>query len=298
MVDEDMIVRSPDLALPRPSDRFVRAPDVLVMTCGGALSIRVVSYGEFVIAKHVETVRAILYITLVPSTMPELASKLNLSEHLVGVILVSLFAKRVLISVNATEPRKEIPSIPFRRICLGISGAIHVLGTIQLVATLRTSVNVELEVIATSNARRFIDPNVLEYLGARVWSDSHAMRDGIRVPHIWLGEQSDLLLIAPASANTLQRLASGACSDLLSLVAATTSAPIVIAPSMHPAMWNYKPVARNVSVLREAGMFLLEPSIGYSVSQQCMEPGACAVSAANITDILPWLGRNIVRTRT
>jgi len=80
-----------------------------------------------------------------------------------------------------------------------------------------------------------------------------------------LAEVAELVLVLPASANAVFRLAHGTCSDLLSLVVAGTRAPVVLAPSMSAAMWNHPAVRRNVARLRDDGAFVIEPGPGRAV---------------------------------
>src|SRR5207249_11528339 len=98
------------------------------------------------------------------------------------------------------------------------------------------------------------------YYGLPVWVDRFEARDGVNVPHMWLASRADVILIA-ATAHTIHRLATGACSDLLSLVVAATRAPIVIAPSMNPLMASQPAVARNSGQLRRVGYYVAEPGL-------------------------------------
>ena len=120
--------------------------------------------------------------------------------------------------------------------------------------------------ILTRSARRFITPHAVAALGVNVWRDPFELRDGFRVPHTFLAEAADFVLVLPASANAIFRLAHGTCSDLLSLVVAGTEAPVMVVPSMSPTMWNHTAVRRNVARLRDDGMYVIEPGPGRSVA--------------------------------
>lgn len=88
------------------------------------------------------------------------------------------------------------------------------------------------------------------------------------VPHAELADNADAVLVAPCSASTLHKLASGACSDLVSLVVAATKAPVIVAPSTNANMWAHPPVQRNVAQLRADGVWIVEPWRGTRVSKR------------------------------
>jgi len=122
----------------------------------------------------------------------------------------------------------------------------------------------QLDLILTEAALRFTTRDFFEFYGIRTWVDTFDRRDGVHVPHIALGQSADCLLVMPASAACCHRLAEGACSDLLSLTVAATTAPVIIAPAMNTAMWNHAAVQRNVQRLREDGMYVIEPGLIFS----------------------------------
>jgi 3-polyprenyl-4-hydroxybenzoate decarboxylase len=154
------------------------------------------------------------------------------------------------------------------RMVIGLSGAISVTSALDHVVALADSFAREVDVVITRGARRFVQPRIYEYRGFRTWTDAYRPRHGAAVPHHHLATTADLVLIAPASAGTLSRLASGACDDLLSLIVAATTAPVVVAPSMNPQMWLHPPIARNVAQLRADGIWVIDPGIGAPVAQR------------------------------
>ena len=134
-----------------------------------------------------------------------------------------------------------------------------------------------LDVVLTRAARRFVRRRALAALGAGVWSDPFEQRGEILVPHAHLAA-ADLVVVLPASANAVFRLAHGATSDLLTLVVCATRAPVVVVPSMSPSMWHHPAVQRNVETLRRDGVFVLEPGPAASVA----EAGARQVGGAGL----------------
>jgi len=119
----------------------------------------------------------------------------------------------------------------------------------------------QMDVILTDTASRFLTRDLLEAYGIRCWGDGFEQQDGIRVPHVALARSAEIILVLPATANTLNRVAHTACSDLLSLCIAASDAPVVLAPAMNETMWSNPGLQRNLSVLRADGRFILEPSV-------------------------------------
>jgi hypothetical protein len=125
----------------------------------------------------------------------------------------------------------------------------------------------QIDLILTEAALRFTTRDFFEGYGIRTWVDAFERRDGIHVPHVALGQSADCFLVMPASAACCHRLAEGACSDLLSLTIAATTAPVIIAPVMNTAMWNHAAVQRNIQRLREDGMYVIEPTLIFSAAE-------------------------------
>jgi phosphopantothenoylcysteine decarboxylase / phosphopantothenate---cysteine ligase len=156
---------------------------------------------------------------------------------------------------------------PCKRLVVAVSGSIRVATFFGHIVTLADAFAEEVDVIVSPGAERFIKPQLYGYHGMRVWTDAYESAHDIPVPHKHLAD-ANLILVAPASATTIERLASGACSDLASLVVAITKAPVVVVPSMHPNMWTHPAIARNVDRLRADGVWVIEPGVGFSVSDR------------------------------
>ncbi len=181
---------------------------------------------------------------------------------------------------------------PCRRMTLAVSGAVNAIHTPALALALLQGFCDRLDVVLTPASTHFVTAEALRYVGAQVWTDPYLAAGGVTVPHVHLAQTAELVLVAPASASTLQRLAAGACSDLLSLVVAATEAPVVVAPSMNVAMWRKPAVARNVAQLREDGVWVLEPGRGLEVSAgAAAEPelGGMGLHPENLTAALGTL---------
>jgi len=122
-------------------------------------------------------------------------------------------------------------------------------------------------VAATPSALRFVRALALEALTHEPVARSRWPSD-VRtvVPHLELARWADVVLVYPASATTLSRIARGDCSSLVSALAISARAPVILVPAMNEAMFDAPSVRRNLATLREDGFILMHPSLGYEVA--------------------------------
>ena len=156
-------------------------------------------------------------------------------------------------------------------IVLGISGGIAAYKTPDLVRRLKER-GADVQIVLTASAEEFVTPTALQAVSGRpirnnLW-DKEAEAS---MSHIELARWADLVLIAPATAEIMARLAGGGAPDLLSTLCLATEAPIVIAPAMNRVMWANPAVQANRELLEERGVTILGPDVG---SQACGETGA------------------------
>lgn len=112
-------------------------------------------------------------------------------------------------------------------------------------------------------------PNSLNFVGSATWQAlSHrpvyteVWENIPEVPHIALGEKAHIIVIAPATADLLARIAHGRADDLLTNTVLSSTAPVVVIPAMHPKMWLNPATVENVKILRERGLYVMNPSVG------------------------------------
>jgi phosphopantothenoylcysteine decarboxylase/phosphopantothenate--cysteine ligase len=116
----------------------------------------------------------------------------------------------------------------------------------------------------TANAARFVAPMTLEALSRHpVFLDQFALGDAGEIRHVSLADAAELLLVAPATANTLAKLARGIADDALSTLYTATRAPVLVAPAMNVNMFDHPAVVENLRILRERGVGIIEPGSGY-----------------------------------
>lgn len=146
------------------------------------------------------------------------------------------------------------------RILVGITGGIAAYKSVGLVRLLAETGH-DVKVIPTSNALRFIGSATLEAISKNT-VDPDLYTDVADVKHVELGQSADLIIVAPATASFLSRMAAGLADDLLSSSILASRAPVLVAPAMHTEMWENEATRANVETLRSRGYSVLEPSTG------------------------------------
>ena len=153
----------------------------------------------------------------------------------------------------------DVPVGPWR-VVVGVSGSIAAYKAPFVVRRLRQAGH-EVRVVATDAALRFIGAPALAAVAGRPVS-SGIFDDPAAVEHVAVGEWADLVVVAPASADLLARVASGRADDLLTATILTTTAPVVLAPAMHTQMWANPATRENVATLQRRGLSIIHPDSG------------------------------------
>jgi phosphopantothenoylcysteine decarboxylase/phosphopantothenate--cysteine ligase len=157
-----------------------------------------------------------------------------------------------------------------KRILLGVTGGIAAYKSPDLVRRLRER-GAEVQVVMTAGAREFVTPTTFQAVSGRtVRSELWDAAAEAAMGHIELARWADVVLIAPASADFLARLATGQANDLLATLCLATTAPIAVAPAMNHLMWANPATRANVAILSERGVQVLGPAAG---EQACGESG-------------------------
>lgn len=147
-----------------------------------------------------------------------------------------------------------------RRVVVGVAGSVSAYKAPFVIRLLRRAGH-EVEVVATAAALRFIgEPALAAVSGGPVATG--LFDDPAAASHVALGERADLVVVAPASADLLARVAAGRADDLLTATILTTGAPVVLAPAMHTRMWTNPATAHNVATLRSRGLTVIDPDTG------------------------------------
>ena len=149
-----------------------------------------------------------------------------------------------------------------KHILLGVTGSIAAYKAADIASKL-TQAGAEVDVVLTEHARRFITEVTFRAITRRpVLTDLFDEPEERQIAHIHLAKRADVLLIAPATANILAKLAVGIADDLLTTLALATQAKVVIAPAMNTVMWQHPATQRNVKTLEERGAHFVYPAEG------------------------------------
>ena len=147
-----------------------------------------------------------------------------------------------------------------RELILGVSAGIAAYKSCDLLRRLQDH-GFLVTVIPTESSLNFVGKATWEALSGRPVSTS-VWENIDSVSHVSLGDKADFLLIAPATADVIARIAQGRADDLLSTTVLATTAPILIVPAMHPKMWLNQATQENVNILRARGITVMEPDVG------------------------------------
>ncbi|GLI28811.1 phosphopantothenoylcysteine decarboxylase [Agromyces rhizosphaerae] len=186
-------------------------------------------------------------------------------------------------------------------VVVGITGGIAAYKAVGVVRELVLAGH-DVHVVPTESALRFVGRPTLEAISRNPVHDE--LYEGVaEVRHVAIGQAADLIVIAPATANTIARLAAGLADDLLGNTVLASEAPLVIAPAMHTEMWGNPATQANVATLRARGVTVVGPAVGQLTGADSgpgrMEEPATIVAAALARATAPagdLAGRRIVVT--
>lgn len=150
-----------------------------------------------------------------------------------------------------------------KHVVLGVTGGIAAYKACEVVSRLR-KLHAEVDVIMTENATRLVQPLTFETLSNRpVCVDTFARVESWDVKHISLAQKADIMVVAPATANLMAKLAHGIADDMLSTTLLATKAPILIAPAMNTGMWTAAATQQNLQTLISRGVKTVGPGSGF-----------------------------------
>jgi len=158
-------------------------------------------------------------------------------------------------------------AVPNRKVTVGVCGGIAAYRAVELVRLLQQA-GFDPHVAMTAAAEQFVTPLTFAAIsGHRVitslWTGAEVPGDGSSIEHIAEAQSTGALIVVPATANTLAKLAYGLADDFLSTMYLATAAPVIIAPAMNVVMWEHPAVQTNVAALRARGNILVEPGNGH-----------------------------------
>ena len=164
--------------------------------------------------------------------------------------------------LDPTPIPKELRGL---RVALLVAGGIAAYKLVDLASAL-TQAGSQVRVAMTPSAARFVGaPSFRGVTGNQVLTGLWAS-DGAPEPHVFLGDWAQVLLLAPATANVIGRIANGQSDEIVTATVLASRCPVVVAPAMNDAMWSKQAVRDNIATLRERGMTIVEPEAGHLAS--------------------------------
>lgn len=186
---------------------------------------------------------------------------------------------------NAAPPELTLHG---REIVVGVCGGIACYKVADVVSKL-VQAGAGVTVAMTADAQKFVAPLSFQALTGRpVHTDIWSVHDSGDVQHIKLTETADLMLVAPATATTIARVAAGLCDDLVSLLIAAAACPVLFAPAMNDRMWANPIAKRNVQTLKDAGYRFVGPEAGWLACRN-VGPGRMSEPATIVQAVIDSL---------
>jgi SAM-dependent methyltransferase/3-polyprenyl-4-hydroxybenzoate decarboxylase len=284
--------------------KLQRAPLVRMLDVGEALVlVGRDGHGHELHGDSAELARAVLELLAVARTGRELLAELEVLSGgaierpaVVGELLGLLREVEAIERPTTAAPRGLRRMAPGPRVVLGLTGAVATMHAPALVQRMQAR-GFRVRVAATEGALRFVRSEALEALVhepvvAGIWPAD----DRLRVPHIELAQWADAVVVCPASATTISRLASGDYGSIVSAIALSTRAPVLVVPSMNEAMITNAAVRRNLAQLAADGLHVVAAAAGIEVADR-PEARVPALGAAPPPEIVVQLLEAMLRRR-
>src|SRR5712691_1880501 len=163
------------------------------------------------------------------------------------------------------DPTPVPDELPGLRVVLLVSGGIAAYKVVDLASAL-TQAGCEVRVAMTPTATRFVGAATFQGVTGNPTSTGLFSGGDSPEPHVALGDWAQVILVAPATANVIGRVASGRSDDIVTATLLAARCPVVVAPAMNDAMWSKPPVQENISKLRHRGITVVEPEVGHLAS--------------------------------
>ena len=192
-------------------------------------------------------------------------------------------------------------SLSGRRILLVITGGIAAYKSLTLIRRLRQA-GATVRCILTQGGANFVTPLAVQTLsGERVFMDTFSLTDEQEIGHITLAKECDLVVVAPATANILAKMATGLADDLASTALLATQAPILIAPAMNVRMWTHPATQANLATLQRRGIITVGPeegalAEGETAMGRMSEPDTLLSAVESFFAAGPLSGRHVIVT--
>ena len=164
-----------------------------------------------------------------------------------------------------------------RSILLGVTGGIAAYKAVELLRLLRKD-GADVTVVMTANAKRFVGAATFQALSGRPVADDSGPAPGMPIEHLALAQGADLVIVAPATANTLAKMAAGIADDLLGTLLLATTAPVLVAPAMNTRMLLHPATRANLATLAARGVHVVPAESGALAAEEAGSGRLAAVA--------------------
>jgi phosphopantothenoylcysteine decarboxylase/phosphopantothenate--cysteine ligase len=195
--------------------------------------------------------------------------------------------------------REHTEILAGRRVVVAVGGGIAAYKAAELVRLL-VKAGATVDVVMTASARKFVGELTFQALSGRpVLTDLFDLGQESEIGHIQVADRAELMIVAPATANLIARLAAGMADDAVTAVALATRAPLVVAPAMNMNMWNHPLTEANVQRLADAGATIVGPGAGFLACRwtgpgRLVEPADLVEAARGVLTPKDLVGRRVV----
>ena len=227
-----------------------------------------------------------------PSAVSNYRLRGDFPEYARIKIWQALKARGISVDPETLQQDESPPQPPTARILLIVSGSIAAYKSLELIRRMKEN-DLQVNTILTQRGSEFITPlSVSALSGEKTYTDLFSLTDEIEMGHIALARSADIVVIAPASADFIAKMAGGLADDLATTAILATDAPVLIAPAMNPFMWANPATQANCATLSARGMRFIGPDAG---DMACGEEGAgrlvdVGVILDEIKAMLPRIG--------
>src|SRR3954449_5680697 len=189
---------------------------------------------------------------------------------------------------EAPTPAPPVPVLKGRELVVGVCGGIAAYKVADVVSKV-VQLGAGVTVVMTAEAQKFITPLTFEALsGRKVRTSTFDLVESSDPQHIALTERADLMLVAPATANVIAKVAHGLCDDLVSLMISAAACPVVFAPAMNNRMWENPIAKENVEKLQSLGYRFIGPDAGWLACRN-VGPGRMSEPAEIVQELTRML---------
>ncbi len=164
--------------------------------------------------------------------------------------------------MNSKIPQDISPPLEGKKVVLGVTGGIAAYKAVEL-SRLLVKEGAQVYVVMTENAKQFVTPLTFEALsGHPVYHEIFGSEVSASMEHIRAAENADLMIVAPATANSIGKMAHGLADDPLSTLFSAFTGPVLVAPAMNDKMWDNPAVQENIRTLKRRGVGIVDPEAG------------------------------------